>query len=241
MAETGEPKRRWYQYSLRTLMLFVLACSIVCSGIAVWREIGRREKQLASADNMKQIGLALQNHASSYDGTFLAHANFDKQGRPLLSWRVHTLPFYCNSALYRQFHLDEPWDSLHNKPLGQKTPWEYRTPGRELPSGLTTYQAVVGKGTMFDGDKGRSLRDVTETNAHTIIAVETDDDHAVIWTKPEDWEYDPEHPMAGLGHAHRGGFNVLMGDGSVRLIDRSVDPDTFKAMLTPADGNAPAL
>jgi hypothetical protein len=35
MVDTCVPKRRWFQFSLRTLMLFVLLCSIVCSWVAV--------------------------------------------------------------------------------------------------------------------------------------------------------------------------------------------------------------
>lgn len=237
MAGTAEPKRRWYQYSLRSLLLFVLACSIVCSGIAVWREMQKRERQRASANNMKMIGLAVTSHASWYNG-LPARANFDMQGKPLLSWRVGVLAWRYggDGAPFNYFRHDEPWDSPCNKRLIQEMPSEYRGPSRGLPPGITPYLAVTGKGTMFDGDKGRKMDD---RNAQTIIVVEADDDRAVIWTKPEDWEYDPEHPMAGLGHAHRGGFNVLMGDGSVRFIDRSVDPETFKAMLTPADSRVP--
>ena len=41
----------------------------------------------------------------------------DKDGKPLLSWRVLILPYVEQNELYKQFHLDEPWDSEHNKPL----------------------------------------------------------------------------------------------------------------------------
>src|SRR5260370_4929892 len=68
------------------------------------------------ANNLKQIGLALHNYNDAY-ARLPAVANFDKQGKPLLSWRVHLLPFIEQEDLYKEFHLDEPWDSEHNKQL----------------------------------------------------------------------------------------------------------------------------
>jgi prepilin-type processing-associated H-X9-DG protein len=244
--ETPKPERRRFQYSLRSLLLLVLGCSIVCVVIAVWMEKARRERQ-EGWNNLKQLGLAMLGTAyadtvdtrfttgEALDDRFPAHAIFDRQGKPLLSWRVHILPHLEEDELYRQFHLDEPWDSPHNKRLIPRMPRFFRNPHSKAPPNTTTYLAVVGKGMLLDGDKRRKLDEVEVTNAHTVIVVEADDDRAVIWTKPEDCEYDSEHPMAGLGHAHRGGFNVLMGDGSVRFIERTVDPETFREMVTPAE------
>ena len=42
--------------------------------------------------------------------------------------------------------------------------------------------------------------------------------------------------MAGLGHAHAGGFSALFGDGSVRFIPGIIDANAFRAMLTIAGG-----
>ena len=61
----------------------------------------------------------------------------DKDGKPLLSWRVAVLPFIEDSSfgvakggqpLYNEFHLDEPWDSEHNKALIAKMPAAFRDP-----------------------------------------------------------------------------------------------------------------
>ena len=43
-------------------------------------------------------------------------------GKPLLSWRVHLLPFLEENELYEQFKLDEPWDSPHNIKLLDQMP-----------------------------------------------------------------------------------------------------------------------
>ncbi len=58
-------------------------------------------------------------------GAFPTAAILDKNGKPLLSWRVALLPYIEQDALYRQFKLDEPWDSEHNKKLIAQMPKIY--------------------------------------------------------------------------------------------------------------------
>ena len=40
------PKLRWYQFSLRSLLLFVALCAIPCSWVAVKRERVRRQQEM---------------------------------------------------------------------------------------------------------------------------------------------------------------------------------------------------
>jgi prepilin-type processing-associated H-X9-DG protein len=206
--------------------------ALLLPAVQAAREAARRAQ---SMNNLKQIALAMLNDESAR-GTYPARANFDKQGKPLLSWRVHMLPYIEQDALYKQFHLDEPWNSEHNKTLIPLMPKLYANPSGMARPGMANYLAVCGKGLMFDGEKGRTTREITDGTSSTIMVVEADDDHAVIWTRPEDWQFDPQRPMAGLGHAHPGGFNAVFADGSVRFIAGSVDPTTFQAMLTIAGG-----
>jgi prepilin-type processing-associated H-X9-DG protein len=196
------------------------------------REAARRAQ---SMNNMKQIMLAMLNDETVHN-VFPARANFDKQGKPLLSWRVHILPYLDENVLYKQFHLDEPWDSEHNKALIPLMPKIYANPSSMPRPGMANYLAVCGKGLMFEGETGRKMSEITDGTSRTIAVVEADDDHAVTWTKPDDWQFDPQHPMAGLGHAHPGGFTAAFADGSVRFLSQSIDPKTFQAMLTIAGG-----
>ena len=55
----------------------------------------------------------------------LPPAYTSKDGKPLLSWRVAILLFMRERKLYRKFHLDEPWDSTHNKQLVSEMPELY--------------------------------------------------------------------------------------------------------------------
>src|SRR5439155_8430347 len=67
-----------------------------------------------SMNNLKQIALAFHNYL---DVNKAFPASTSKDGKPLLSWRVHILPYLEQDGLYKQFKLDEPWDSEHNKAL----------------------------------------------------------------------------------------------------------------------------
>ena len=81
-------------------------------------------------------------------------------GKPGLSWRVHILPYIEQDALYKQFKLDEPWDSEHNKKLIEKMPKVYVSPLAVAPPGETYYQVFTGKDAIFDpGSKTQHRRD----------------------------------------------------------------------------------
>jgi RNA polymerase sigma factor (sigma-70 family) len=73
-----------------------------------------------------------------------------KDGKPLLSWRVAILPFIEQDNLYRQFKLDEPWDSPHNKKLLAQMPRVFAPIGAKPRTAHSTfYQYVVGSEAVF--------------------------------------------------------------------------------------------
>jgi prepilin-type processing-associated H-X9-DG protein len=189
--------------------------------------------RMQCVNNLKQIALSMHIYHDRHN-TFPAVANFDNQGKPLLSWRVHLLPFMDQMELYKEFHLNEPWDSEHNKKLIPRMPKLYRCPEQKVAdAGKTTYLAVVGDATMFTGGpKGIRIFDVTDGTSNTIFIVDATDEHAVIWTKPEDLKYDPQRLLvAFLGH-HEEGFNAAFVDGSVRFLQATIDPKTLQALFT---------
>src|SRR5436305_5428399 len=65
-----------------------------------------------STNNLKQIALAMHNYHSN-NGRFPPAYRAGKGGKALLSWRVLILPYVEQEALYKEFRLDEPWDSEH--------------------------------------------------------------------------------------------------------------------------------
>jgi prepilin-type processing-associated H-X9-DG protein len=186
---------------------------------------------------MRQIVLAIYGY-DDRNKHFPLPARLSSQGVPLLSWRVEILPFIDQSALYKEFHLDEPWDSPHNRTLIAKMPDLYRPPvSKDKETGRTNYLLPVGNGAGFTADKPTGMKDITDGTANTIMLVEVDDDHAAIWTKPDDWQFDPKNPGAGLGFFFDGGVNAAFFDGSVRMLPKSIDPKTLKALFTRAAGD----
>jgi len=208
--------------------------ALLLPAVQAAREAARRSQ---SSNNLKQIGIALHNYADLHKA-LPARAIFGNSGKPLLSWRVQILPYIEEDALYRQFHLDEPWDSEHNKKLIPRMPTVYQNPSSAPRPGMAHYLGVSGKGLMFDGNKGRSFAEIRDGTSNTIMVVEVDPHRAVTWTKPDDWQYNAARPLDGLGNAHPGGFSVLMADASVRFISKTIDLKTWRALLTVAGGES---
>jgi hypothetical protein len=194
-----------------------------------------------ASNNLRQLALALHNYHDTM-GTFPAVANFDKQNKPLLSWRVHLLPYLEQDGLYKEFHLDEPWDSEHNKKLIARMPALYACPGGKAGAGKTSFLAPVGKTTAFTGEaKVLRMADFTDGTSNTILLVEASDEHAVIWTKPDDFPYDPKMPAKGLGGHYEGGFLAAFADGSVHHLRDTIAKEKLNALFTRAGGEVVAL
>jgi hypothetical protein len=194
----------------------------------------RREQ---CADNLRHLGLALHTYHDAH-GRFPAQANYDLQGKPLLSWRVHILPYLGEAKLYKEFHLEEPWDSEHNQRLIARMPPVYRCPTmRWSLKNKTTYLAPVHESAMFTGShEGVPIKDVEDGTSNTIFIIDADDDHAVIWTKPEDLKLAPDNPRQGLFGHHNGVSATLFVDGSVRFLPDTMDNKTLLALFTRRGG-----
>ncbi len=200
------------------------------------REAARRSQGM---NNLKMIGLAMHNYHDTHEA-FPPAASLDKKDKPLLSWRVHLLPFLEQAPLYQQFHLDEPWDSEHNKTLIEKIPPTLICPGQEAlaKEGKTVYLVPTGEGAAFEGKEGLAIRNFLDGTSNTILAVEAHADAAVIWTKPDDLVLDFKNPLKGLQSARTGGFHALFADGAVRFISDNIDVETLKNLFTRAGGEA---
>jgi hypothetical protein len=183
---------------------------------------------------LSQIGIAMHAHNDAYQ-RLPANAIYDKNGKPLLSWRVAILPFIEQVPLYKQFKLDEPWDSEHNKKLLARMPSIYAPVGvKDAPPNSTYYQLFTGNGTPFVGMAApRIPASFPDGTSNTILAVEAS--KAVPWTKPEDIVYDPKKPPK-LGAMFPDRFAALMVDGRVEFIKKSLDPKVLDLLINPADG-----
>ncbi len=207
--------------------------------------------RVAVTTSLKQIGLAMHEY-SDRNGTLPANS-YDAAGKPLLSWRVHILPFIEQQALYSQFRPDEPWDSPLNRTLLARMPKTYATPDEgagRAPLGTTTYyRGFAMPGAVMetkpgnrnanlnfpggaDRPAGTRFAQVTDGLSNTLLCVEAGE--AVEWTKPDDLTWTPDRPVPPLGgnRAKSDVFVALFGDGFVRPLKRRITPDQLKAAVT---------
>lgn len=192
----------------------------------------RRSK---STNQLKRVGIAMHTYADVFKH-FPPPAITDAEGRPLLSWRVVILPYIEQESLYKQFHLKEPWDSEHNRKLLDRMPDVYRSFASSAPQDRTSFVVATGAGSVFEGTHGTGFRDITDGSANTLMVFEADDEQAVIWTKPDDYKFDPEHPSAGFTSPYPDGRLLLYCDGSVHFIRQKLDDETIRRLILRNDG-----
>jgi hypothetical protein len=201
---------------------------------AVIQGITEESDRVVSFNNLKELAIGMHNYASVY-GQLPQATLTDKAGKPLLSWRVALLPFIEHGELYKQFKLDEAWDSEHNKKLLAKMPKVYQPPLR--PAGwqpnTTFYQVFTGEGTLFPPRGGKKLADLGGAGAaKTLLILEAGE--AVPWTKPADLPYDADRPLPGLGGIFHNGFQAVMADGSTgRFLPKNTPPADLRTMIVP--------
>lgn len=176
-----------------------------------------------SQNNLRQLTLAVINYSDVNAGKFPPRAIQSADGKPLLSWRVAILPYIDQEALYRQFHLDEPWDSEHNRTLIAAMPQIFLHPQISVDQpGTTLYQIPAGSNTFFGGDEPPTMNRLIQSDrgvSGIALLVEAARSEAVVWTKPADVELDADNPLlAKLLFGPDGRVNVAMCDGSVRRI-----------------------
>src|SRR5689334_2744482 len=97
--------------------------------------------------------MAMHNYADAHDQQLPPAVVYGRYGQPLYSWRVLLLPYIEQDDLYKEFQLDEPWDSPHNLALLPRMPGSYAAPGSKkskLPPYHTVCHVLVGKGTPFE-------------------------------------------------------------------------------------------
>lgn len=200
------------------------------------KEIDRLAARRQSIENLKRIALAMHSYADVHKH-FPPAAIRSRDGKPLLSWRVALLPYLEAESLYKEFHLDEPWDSEHNRTLVDRMPAIFKSPSlRAKTDGRTPYVVPVGPGTLFEGPEGIGFREITDGTSNTIAAMEVDDAEKVTWTQPVDWSFDPEKPAAGVTTPYAEQLLTAFADGSVRLLKWPMDAERLRRLLTRNDG-----
>jgi hypothetical protein len=184
-----------------------------------------------SEGHLMQIGWAMSIYHNKH-GRFPPAVVYGKDGKPLYSWRVALLPYLGQEPLYRQFKLDEPWDSEHNKKLLDQMPEVYTAPwlDRKAKQHKTYYQVFVGPRAAFEGRTGLRIADFTDGTVNTLLAAEAAE--AVPWTAPGDLIYEPGKPLPKLGGHFKRGFHAVFASGSVRFFPADEPETALRAYIT---------
>ena len=80
------------------------------------------------------------------------------------------------------------------------------------------------------------MRNVTDGLSNTVMVVRAGEDTADIWTKPGGLTFDKENPITAIGEIGEM-FDVLLMDGAVRSLPKSIEPATLRDLILHNDGN----
>ncbi|MBP3958508.1 sigma-70 family RNA polymerase sigma factor [Gemmata sp. G18] len=185
-----------------------------------------------SANTLKQILIAIHNYADAYGA--VPQDIVDKNGKPLLSWRVAILPFVEHERLYKEFKLDEPWDSATNKKLLAQMPNLFRVTDQAKGETKTYYRVFSGPGAAFETGQKLTFAGITDGLSNTIGVVEAGPPSE--WTKPGDIAYDPKKPFPKLEGPFKNVVMAGMMDGSIVPFKPDLDRAEFRKFVERADG-----
>jgi hypothetical protein len=160
----------------------------------------------------------------------------------LHSWRTLLLPFIEEFTNFSRCRLKEPWNSPHNRFLGQINIDLFhcpKDPGFKV--GDTSYVAVVGPGTAWRVGQGVSLQAIKDGLYDTILLVEMKSS-GIHWAEPKDLDLENLPPGITTDNLvrslspHEHGFFAVFVDNHVEFIPNTITWDDFHAMLSIAGG-----
>lgn len=155
----------------------------------------------------------------------------DRRGLPGLSWRVKILPLLGYESLYNRFNLKEPWDSPTNKALLEYIPDEFVCYERFDTN--TNLQLFVNGTALFSTTEEKDKSEISDAPKIVLLA-EVDDNLAVPWTAPFDYEIPKDdRPLDyGLGNKREDGIFVGWMTGDAALWPSPVDPAILMRAVT---------
>jgi hypothetical protein len=140
---------------------------------------------------------------------------------------VHLLQV-LDPDLYIRFHMDEPWDSPHNRTLITEMPAAFRTPGVNEP-GKTCLHVFLGPDTICGADDTYSAEDLSAP-VQSLLAFVAGPETAEFWTKPTGLKYDPADPIKSLGQFGET-LRAVGTNGDVVQLEQTMDPSELRGFI----------
>jgi len=200
-----------------------------------------------SRANLEKLTKGMHRYSDTFD-RLPNNIVSDKTELPLLSWRVAILPYIGEEELYKEFNLDQPWDSVHNLKLLSKMPDCLRVGFEAEGSTDTYYQVFHAPGAaMFPVDQGGApkvpgatkvvpkITEIFDGTSNTIGIVECGP--AVPWSKPADIAVsDLSKPLPQLQWPFKQAIMVALLDGTAHVFARTMTDSHLRAMITSHGG-----
>lgn len=246
--------------TIKVLAIVMLAFAAGICAVGVVHQIGwlasskepLREKsgfgvRVHNSFNLQELVKAMKEYENK-NGTLPPVYSMSKEtpARPFLSWRVLLLPYLNEQELFAKFKLDEPWDSSHNLKVLEEHPIPkvfvhptrygfdtkythyrafYSNPGVKPAAGLTTGEPLT-------------LNQIRAADGVENSAVLMEGD-PVLWTKPEDIEFDATGPLPALKSLWKSDYLVIAvfdqkaeNRSISKYIKLNAPAEAWKAMIT---------
>lgn len=186
------------------------------------------EQRKRSAENVQKLTSALVQWIEQRPVVQASNLR-DGVGRPGLSWRVAILPVLGYEELYKRFNLKEAWDSPTNKALLQYIPPEFVSPERF--DTFTNYQLFVNGTALFSEKEIKHRTEISDAPGIVLMA-EVDNEIAVPWTAPYDYDVTEKPLDRGIGHLREDGVFVGWMTGRAALWPKPINVGTLHKALT---------
>ena len=167
------------------------------------------QRRKMAADNIKKIANGL-NVYFERKGSLPARGMKSKSGIITLSWRVELLPYLGYDELYKQFDPNQPWDSPKNMALLERIPDCYVSPERFDTN--TNYLGIQGVSYLFQ-DKPVPVRNIEDGLENTLAILEVNNELAVPWTSPSDFDVEVGRAAEFIGGLRTEGTYAIWGNG----------------------------
>lgn len=196
--------------------------------------LGEPERHAKAVENLNRLTEALMAYKED-KGHYPPSAQA-KAGIKTLSWRVLILPYLGHQDLFEKFDLNMPWNRSPNKELIEFIPDELVSPERF--DSKTNWMLPAHRNYMFGDNRYPRDRNIEDGIENTLMLVEVNDDLAVEWTRPVDFEPADLGALKGsLGELRSGGTLVAWANGWPSYVANSVSTKQWTNAFTYESGD----
>lgn len=226
-----------------------LLMSLIAPAIQKSRESARR---MQSKNNLKQIGLALQNYHDVFD-MFPPGGVFSADEKAFHGWMTFITPYLDASPWYNRVNFNSPWDDPSQIEHFQPGYWlsflNPSVPVRCTADGLM-HTHYAGSDLMLYRNSSTGIKDLVNGTSNTLCVGDAKSEFEPFGY-PYNWR-DPALGLnqtdAGFGCATREITMMLMADAAVRNFSHKTDEALFVSLrgsnakqdAAPADVAKPA-